>query len=152
MCQHARVNGGSRGRHLAVVVAVLGAVLVVGILGYFLSMPTVDAVHRATGGRWGADMTAGILLVIVPLAAIMGYTRLARWQSWPQWLGWWLLVLYLPAFELEPFTRYGTNTTMEEEINSLLPGLLTGMGVGVLMLMAALAGLVLSARYRRRTP
>ena len=130
----------------------LVALVLVGLVGYVLSTPAVNTVYDLTGGRWGADLVAGILLPTVPIAAIIGYAVLARRHGWRQSLGWWLLVLYLPAFELTPFSRYGTNTAMEEEINSRLPGLLGGMGIGVLVLMAALAGLVLSARYRRRTP
>ena len=146
-------GGGERkGRPFLIGGAVLAVLVVVGVVGYVLSTPAVNTVYDLTGGRWGADLVAGILLLTVPIAAIVGYAELAHGHGWRQSLGWWLLVLYLPAFELVPFSRYGTNTAMEEEINSRLPGLLGGMGIGVLVLMAALAGLVLSARFRRRTP
>lgn len=156
VCEHAVVNGaggsGRGARPFVIGGAVLAGVILVGVVGSALSTPTADAAYDLTGGRWGADLTTGILLLIVPIATIIGYAVLARRRGWRQWPGWWLLLLYLPAFELEPFSRSGTDTTMEEDINSRLPGLLGGMGIGVLVLMMCVAGLVLAGhRHRGRT-
>jgi hypothetical protein len=143
-------GAGRKARQVAVVAAVLAALVVIGAVGYLLSTPTVNAVHSVTGGRWGADVAVGILLLIVPMAAVIGYAWLARRRGWPQPLGWWLLVLYLPAFELEPFGRSGTNTNLENQINAQLPGLLGGMLAGVLVLLAPVAALALIGVWRKR--
>jgi hypothetical protein len=150
VCQHAVMGdvrgGGRRGHHIAAAVTVL-AILAASL---FLTGPMTTAVRSVTGGNWAVDVAVGVLLVIAPMAAVVAYAFLAPRRRWPQSGGWWLLVLYLPAFDLEPFSRYGTNTRLQHRINTQLPGLLGGMLAGVLLLVACFAVPVLMARHKRR--
>jgi hypothetical protein len=143
-------RGGGKGRQVVGVVAALAALLVMGVIGFLLSGPTVSAVRDVTGGRWGADVTVGVLLLVLPVAVMIGYAPLARRRHWPRWPAWCLLVLYVPAFELEPFGRNGTNTALDQQVNTQLPGLLGGMLAGVGALVACLAVLYLYAVWRRK--
>lgn len=118
---------------------------------FFLSGPMASVLHRVTGGKRTADVVAGVMLLIVPMAAIIGYAYLAQRRGWAASCGWWLLVLYLPAFALEPFGRSGTNIALQRRVDTQLPGLLAGMLAGLLGLIALFVGpgLVVSRRRRR---
>ena len=135
-------------RQAAAAVAVLGALAA----SFFLASPMISALHEVTGGNQAADVTTGIVLVLVPMAAIVGYAYLAHRRRWPGSWGWWLLVLYLPAFSLEPFSRSGTNIALQRQVDTQLPGLLAGLLAGLLVLVAlfVVPGLILSWLRRRR--
>lgn len=55
-------------------------------------------------------------------------------------------MLYVPAVELEPFSRSGTNTQWQDQVDTQLPGLLAG----ILLLAACLAVPALIAARRKR--
>lgn len=86
------------------------------------------------------------------MAAVVGYAYLAHRRGWPQSWGWWLLVLYLPAFALELFGRSGTNVALQQRVDTQLPGLLAGMLAGLLILVTlfVVSGLIVSRLRRRR--
>jgi K+-transporting ATPase A subunit len=142
-------TGGRLATYAGVVAAVL-AILVVGAALFFLSGPLISAVHAVSGGSWGADLALGLSFVLVPLAVIFGYGYLAHRHGWRQRWGWFLLVLYVPAVTLEPFSRSGTNTQLDYQVNTQLPGLLGGMGIGVGVLALGVAVLAGWAKLRGR--
>jgi hypothetical protein len=107
-------------------------------------------VQAVTRGDWGADLAFGIGFVLFPLAVIFGYGYLAHRQGWRDRWGWWLLVLYVPAVTLEPFSRSGTSTGLDHQVDTQLPGLLGGMGIGVGVLALSVAGLFVWAKLRAR--
>jgi hypothetical protein len=131
--------------------ALIVLVVLAGLAGlFFLINPLVTAVHTITGGNSGADVALGLGFVLFPLLVMIGYADLARRRGWRQQWGWWLLVLYLPAFELEPYGRAGTNTQLQYRLDTQLPGLLGGMAIGVGVLVLAVAVLVVLAKRRQR--
>jgi hypothetical protein len=142
-------TGGRTARYAGVAAAFL-ALLVVGAGLFLLSGPLISAVHAATGGSWGADLALGIGFVLFPLAVICAYGYLAHRRGWRQWWGWFLLVLYVPAIDLEPFSRSGTNTGLDHQVDTRLPGLLGGMGIGVGVLALSVAVLFVWAKLRER--
>jgi hypothetical protein len=144
------VRTGGRAATYAKVAAVVLALFVAGAGLFFLSGPLVSAVHTVTGGNWGADLALGIGFVLFPLAVIFGYGYLAHRRGWRDHWAWWLLVLYVPAIDLEPFSRSGTNTQLDHQVNTQLPGLLGGMGIGVGVLALSVAVLYVWARLRGR--
>lgn len=152
LCQHAvmeRADGsGHRVRQIVTWVGILAALAV----SFFLVGPIFSVVHSVTGGSMAADVAVGVLFVIAPMAAIIGYAYLARRRGWPQSWGWWLLVLYLPAFDLEPFSRFGTNTALQHRLDTQLPGFLVGMLAGfvLLMMLFVVPGLIVTRLRRRR--
>jgi hypothetical protein len=105
---------GRRARQIVAAVAILAALAG----SFFLSGPMASVLHRVTGGKRTADVVAGVMLLIVPMAAIIGYAYLAQRRGWAASWGWWLLVLYLPAFALEPFGRSGTNIALQRRVDS----------------------------------
>ena len=139
---------GRRIRQIAAAVAIL----VILAASFFLAGPIISALHTVTGGNRAADAAAGVLLLIAPMAVVVGYAYLAHRRGWPQSWGWWLLVLYLPAFALEPFGRSGTNIALQQRVDSQLPGLLAGMLAGFLILVTlfVVPGLVVTRLRRRR--
>ena len=143
-----------RGRRSAVTYAkatvIVLAVLAAGAGLFFLINPLITAIRAVTGGSWGGDLAAGILFVLLPLAIIVAYGLLARRNHWRQRWGWWLLVLYVPAIALEPFSRSGTDTWLDDQVNTRLPGLLGGMGIGLAVLVAGVAVLFVMAKLRQR--
>jgi len=145
MSHHLRLR--RRATQIAAAVAILAALAA----SFFLTGPMVSVLHSVTGGNQAADVLAGVLLLIAPLAVIIGYAYLAPRRGWPASWGWWLLVLYLPAFALEPFGRSGTNTALQRRADTQLPGLLPGMLAGLLGLVAlfVVPGLIVSRRRRR---
>ncbi len=138
---------GRRIRQIAAAVAIL----VILAASFFLAGPIISALHKVTGGNQAADVAAGVLLLIVPMAAVIGYAYLAHRRGWPQSWGWWLLVLYLPAIALEPFSRSGTDVALQQRVDTQLPGLLAGMLAGVLILVALFVVPALILRRRRQT-
>jgi hypothetical protein len=132
------------------VAAALLALVLVGAGLFFLSGPLISAVHAVTGGSWGADLALGIAFVLVPLAVIFGYGYLAHRRGWRQRWGWFLLVLYVPAIDLEPFSRSGTNTQLDHQVDAQLPGILGGMGIGAGVLALSVAVLFGWAKLRER--
>ena len=143
------LTGGRTARYAGVAAALL-ALLVAGAGLFFLSGPLISAVHAATGGSWGADLALGIGFVLFPLAVICAYGYLAHRRGWRQRWGWFLLVLYVPAIDLEPFSRSGTNTQLDHQVDAQLPGLLGGMGIGLAVLAAGVAVLFVLAKLRQR--
>lgn len=141
-------GGGHRVRQIATWVAIFAALA----MSFFLVGPIFSVVHSVTGGNLAADVAVGVLLVISPVAAIIGYAYLAHRRGWPQSWGWWLLVLYLPAFDLEPFSRFGTNTALQHRLDTQLPGFLAGMLTGFLLLVMlfVVPGLIVTRLRRRR--
>lgn len=139
------------GRRVSQIAAAV-AILPVLAGSFFLTGPMISALHGLAGGSQAADVTAGFLLLIVPMAAVIGYAYLAHHRSWPESWGWWLLVLYLPAFALEPFGRSGINSALQHQVDTQLPGLLAGMLAGLFALVAlfVVPGLVARRRRRRR--
>jgi hypothetical protein len=144
------VRAGGRTARYAGVVAALLVLLVVGAGLFFLSGPLISAVHAVTGGDWGADLALGIGFVLVPLAVIFGYGYLAHLRGWRQRWGWFLLALYVPVIDLEPFSRSGTNTQLDHQVDTRLPGILGGMGIGAGVLALSVAVLFGWAKLRAR--
>jgi hypothetical protein len=133
-------------------IAAAAAILAGLAASFFLTGSVISALHSVTGGNRAMDAAAGALLLIAPMAAIAGYAYLAHRRGWPESWGWWLLVLYLPAFALEPFGRSGTNIALQQRVDAQLPGLLAGMLAGLLILVTlfVVPGLIVSRLRRRR--
>lgn len=136
------------------VVAAVVIVVVALVASFLLTNRMIHALRGLTGGGRAADAIAGVLLVLAPLAAMIGYTLLARRRGWPTSWAWWLLVLYLPALALEPFGRSGTNTELQHKLDTQLPGFLGGMLGGWLLLVAifVVPAVVISRRKQPRRP
>jgi hypothetical protein len=139
---------GRRIRQIAAAVAIL----VILAASFFLAGPIISALRTVTAGNRAADAAAGVLLLIAPMTAVVGYAYLAYRRGWPQSWGWWLLVLYLPAFALEPFGRSGTNIALQQRVDTQLPGLLAGMlaGLLILVMLFVVPALVVTRLRRRR--
>jgi hypothetical protein len=145
-----RVRGRRSAATYAKATVIVLAVLAAGVGLFFLISPLITAIREVTGGSWGGDLAAGIGFVLLPLAIMIAYGLLARRNHWRQGWAWLLLVLYLPAFMLEPFSRSGTDSWLDQQVNTRLPGLLGGMGIGLAVLAAGVAVLFVLAKVRQR--
>ena len=126
--------------------------MVAGLLvaSFVLTDAMIDALHDLTGGRWGADVAVGVVIFLLPFAAVCVVSLLTVRRHWPRSWQWWVLVLYLPVLALEPFGRSGTNTTLQDRINRQLPGYLGGVLTGVGIFVVGLGLLWAWARRRGR--
>jgi hypothetical protein len=83
ICQHVVMSrtrrSGRRVRQIAAAVTILVALAA----SFFLTGPMISGLHSVTRGNEAADVAVGILLLIAPMAAIVGYAYLAHRRRWP---------------------------------------------------------------------
>ena len=132
------------------VAAVAVPFIAVGVAIGLLREPTISAVHAVTRGDSTADTVTGVLLLVIPTAAIYGGDYLTQRRQWRYPWHWWLALLFLPAIELLPSGRYFTSTSLQREVQHRLPGCYAGLLAGLLLTVIMLPVLGISASNRRK--
>ena len=119
---------------------------------FLLSDPILHTGTRSvTSGNRVADATLRSPGV---LGASGTHVRDSHTQRTAQRVGgprdWFLLLLFVPLFDLNPFSRLGTNSALDHCINTTLPGFLGGLasGVAVLAVPVLLLGIWVKLRQR----
>lgn len=139
-------------RRMGVAGQVLAGVAALGVLAgaILLTDPILSALHDMTGGRWALDVTVGVLVFWVPLVvvSVVGGRNARRRGLRPR--DFWLVLLFIPVVDLEPFSRAGTDTTLDHRVNTALPGYLGGVAAGVAAIVVPVLGYGLVVRLRRR--
>jgi uncharacterized membrane protein YfcA len=129
----------------------VGLVAVACTVGAFLlSYPILRVARDITSGNRVADAALGVLVFWVPLALTCVIGARNERRRGLRARDWFLLLLFVPLFDLNPFSRFGTNRALDHRVNTMLPGFLAGLaaGVAVLVVPVLLLGMRLKLRQR----
>ena len=132
-----------------VAIALVAVVCLVG--AFLLSDPILRAARDVTGGNRVADAALGVLVFWVPLVVTCVIGALNERRRGLRARDWFLLLLFVPLLDLNPFSRFGTNSALDHRINATLPGFLAGLAAGVAVLAVPVLLLGIRVKLRQRS-